>query len=209
MSPGFGSVFLWISATILWWSGWREEAVEGIPHWAVGVYLSVWPLALLWKVSITPPLTINGAWIWTWMAFLILASRIPSSRRWTSISAGVLLGSIYLLLSRLAYYPSGFSQFLTSWGTAIFVGWLAALLLKPASEQLLAISAAIFLNEGISTYLLTSADTILVGNTLDWMENWWIAALFARLWSVSVRALADQARRWPIKIRWRRGGQRS
>jgi hypothetical protein len=208
MSPVFGAVFLWISATILWWSGWREEAVDGIPHWVVGVFLSVWPFALLGKVSITPALAINGAWIWTWVAFLILAWRIPSSRRWTSISAGVLLGTIYLLLSRLAYYPTGVSHFIAPWGTAILVGWLAALLLRPASEQLLAISTAIFLNEGITAYLLTSPDSILLGNVSEWMENWWIAVLFARLGSVLVRTLADQTRRWAVKLGWRRGGER-
>jgi hypothetical protein len=209
MSPVFGAVFLWISATILWWSGWREEAADGIPHWAVGVFLSVWPLALLGKVSITPALDINGAWIWTWVAYLLLAWRIPSSRRWTSISVGVLLGSIYLLLSRLAYYPSGFSHFFAPWGIAVLIGWLAAILLRPASEQFLAISTTIFLTEGITTHLLTSTDSIHLSHVSEWMKNWWIAVLCARLGSVFVSTLTDKTRRWVVKLGLRRGGQRS
>jgi hypothetical protein len=209
MSPVFGAVFLWISATILWWSGWREEAADGIPQWAVGVFLSVWPLALLGEISITPALDINGAWIWTWVAYLVLARRIPSSRRWISISVGVLLGSIYLLLNRLAYYPSGFSHFFAPWGIAVLVGWLSAILLRPASEQLLAISTAIFLNEGITTHLLTPIDSILLNNVSEWMENWWIAVLSARLGTVLVRTLVDQTRRRVVKLGWRRRGQRS
>jgi hypothetical protein len=206
MSPMFGAVFLWLLATILWWSGWREEAVGTIPQWAVGAFLAVWPLALLGNVAIHSSLSFNGAWIWTMLAMIALACGIQSTRRWTSISAGVLLGCVYLLLNRLAFYPSGISHYFAPWGAAIVVGWFSALLLRHASEQFLAVSFGLYLSEGISALVMTN---ILGVHEYEWMEGWWIALLFARLWSVTVKTLAIQARGWALKKGWRRGGQRS
>jgi hypothetical protein len=209
MSPMFGAVFLWLLATILWWSGWREEAVGSISHWAVGTFLAVWPLALLAKVTITPSLSFNGAWIWTMTAIIVLAWGIQTTRRWTSISAGVLLGSIDLLLNRLAFYPSGFSHHFAPWGTAFVVGCFSALLLRNASEQFLAVSSGLILSEGISALVMNVTNSTPGVHASVWMESWWIAVLFARLWSVSVKSLAIQARRWALKLGWGRGGQRS
>jgi hypothetical protein len=206
MSPMFGAVFLWLLASILWWSGWREEAVGAIPQWAVGAFLAVWPFALLANAAIHPFLSLNGAWIWTMSAMIALAWGIESTRRWTSISTGVLLGCIYLMLNRLAFYPSGLSHFLAPWVMAIVIGWVSAMLLRNASEQFLAISVGLYLSEGISALVMTSIPRVLES---EWMEFWWIAVLFARLWSESVKSLAIQARRWTLKKGWRRGGQRS
>ncbi len=209
MSPVFSAVFLWILATILWWSGWREEATEGIPHWAVGVFLAVWPLALLGDVAITSSLMLNGAWIWTLLAIVTIAWRIHPSRRLLSLSAGMLIGSIYLLLSRLSFYPFGLSHFIAPWGTAIIVGWLSALLLRNASEQILTVSSALYLSEGISAFAQSASDVIPVVQASEWMEGWWIAVLYARLWSVSVKSIAGQASKWALKMGWKRGGQSS
>jgi hypothetical protein len=209
MSPVFAAVFLWLLATILWWSGWREEAAGCIPYWAVGVFLAIWPLALLANVPITPSLSVNVAWLWTLLAIITMAMGIQQTRRWTSISAGVLLGCIYLLLNRIAYYPSGFSHYFAPWGTAIVVGWLSSLLLRNASEQFLAISAGLYLSEGISAFLMFISDSNLDIKAAEWMEVWWIAVLFTRLWSVSMKSIAVQARRLALKMGWNRGGQRS
>jgi hypothetical protein len=208
MSPVFGAVFLWLLATILWWSGWREEAVGSIPHWAVGTFLAVWPMALIASVDITPAISFNGAWLWTLSAIIVLGRGIQTTRRWTSISAGVLLGCVYLLLSRLALYPSGFSHYFAPWGAAIVVGWFSAMILRNAPEQLLAVSAGLYLSEGITALVMTVTDSFAVVQASEWMEGWWIAVLFARLWSVSVKSLATQARRWALKISRGRGGQR-
>jgi hypothetical protein len=201
----FGAVLLWISATVLWWSGWKEEAAEGIPHWAVGVFLAVWPVALFWNFTATASLTVNGAWIWTIMASITMAVRLQPTRRWTSISAGVLLGSVYLLLSRLSFYPSTYSHFFASWTIAIIVGWISAILLRNASEQILAISSALFFSEGISIIVFSTSESISLDKSSEWIEYWWIAVLYARLWSVSVQSIADQARRLALRMGWRRG----
>ncbi|MCD9021226.1 hypothetical protein [Cohnella silvisoli] len=205
MSPVFSAVFLWLMATILWWSGWREEAGEGFPHWMVGSFLAIWPLALLANVAITPSLQVNGAWLWTLFALITMAWRTNPNRRWTSISAGVLLGSIYLLLCRLAYYPSGFSHFIAPWGTAILVGCLSALLLRNSTEQLLAISTALYLSEGITVFVQSTSDTFPIVKASEWLEVWWISVLVSRLWSISVKSAAIQARRWAFKMGWKRG----
>ncbi len=209
MSPVFGAVFLWLLATILWWSGWREEATEDIPHWAVGVFLSGWPMALLVNVRLTASLSLNGAWIWMLACIAIMAWRIPSIRRWTSVSAGILVGAVYILIYRLAYYPSGFTHFLAPWGAAMLVGWLAALLLRNVSEQVLAVSSGLYFSAGITVLVHGSSEPDALVHASEWMQGWWIAVLYARLWSVSVRTVLDQAKRWSFKMGGKRGGQRS
>ncbi|WP_147423824.1 hypothetical protein [Cohnella endophytica] len=209
MSPAFGAAFLWLLTTILWWSGWREESKERLPHWAVGVFLAVWPMALLINVKLTLALTFNGAWLWTLVAIVVLAVITPSVRRWMAMSSGVLLGAVYVLISRLAYYPSGFSHAYASWLTAMIVGALAAVLLRGVSEQVLAISAAFYLSDGITAFVHSSmaSEAIPISRAMDWMEAWWVALLSARLGTISVKATMELARRWAP--RWGgRGGQR-
>jgi hypothetical protein len=209
MTPEFGAVFLWLIATILWWSGWKEEATESIPHWAVGVFLAVWPFALLTDVPIPSSQQINGAWLWTLLALITMAWRIHPIRRWMSISAGMLVASIYLLLSRLAYYPSGFSHYLAPTITAIVVGWLSALLLRNVPEQLLAITAALYISEGISALGLSSSDAFSVIKTSEWIEGWWIAVLFARFWSIFIKTFRLLTRKWALKLGWNKGRESS
>lgn len=209
MSPVFGAVFLWLMATILWWSGWRGEAMEDVPHWAIGIFLAIWPLALLGNVTITPAFSVNGAWIWTLVMIMILGWRTPAMRRWISVSAGILLSSIFVVLSRLAHYPSGFSQFVAPWGVAIIIGLLAAVLLRHAAEQMLAISTGFYLNEGIDAFVHASLDSIQIIHTSEWMQGWWIAILSARIVSVSAKAVVTATRKWALKIGGKRGGQRS
>ncbi|WP_373229746.1 hypothetical protein [Cohnella sp.] len=203
------AVMLWISATVLWWSGWREEAAEGIPHWAVGVFLAGWPFTLLWEMKLSSTLTVNGAWIWTLAAFITLAWRIQPLRRWTALSAGVLLGSIYLLLGRLSYYPFALSHFLSPWGLAIVLGCLSALLLRNAPEQLIAVTISLFLIDGITDVVLLPSDMMALGKSSEWVKGWWIAVLCARLWSVSMTSIKSLTTRWALRMGWRRGGQRS
>jgi xanthosine utilization system XapX-like protein len=209
MPPAYGAAFLWLMTTILWWSGWREEASEGIPHWAVGAFLAVWPFAWLGNVVVTPNFTVNGAWIWTFLAGALLARRTHAKRRWTAISAGLLVGSIYVLVSRLAHYPTGFSHYLDPWGAAIVVGFLTSLIVRSVSEQVLAISTGLYVSMGIYAYLQTASGTIFEGKASEWMAGWWIAVLSSRLSSLTVRALADLARKWTFKVGEKRGDQRS
>lgn len=209
MSPVLGAVLLWISATVLWWSGWREEATEGIPQWAVGVFLAGWPFNLLWDIKLSTTLVVSGAWLWTLLAFVALAWRIQSIRRWTALSAGLLLGSIYLLLGRLAYYPFVLSHFLTAWGLAIVLGCLSSLLLRDVHEQLIAISLSLILIDGLTAAILEPSNIIALGKASEWMSGWWIAVISARLCSVSMEAIKTLALRWALRMGWRRGGQRS
>jgi hypothetical protein len=208
MPPAFGAVFLWLMATILWWSGWREESPTEVPHWAVGVFLAIWPLAWLSEITVIPGLTINGAWLWTFITVVLLACRLNANRRWLALSTGVLIGSIYAVMSRLALYPSGLSHYFDPWGAAIVVGWLSALLLRNVSEQALAISAGLYLSEGISALLIAASGSVFEVRASEWMERWWIALLFSQLWALTVKALIEFARKRIPKIGTRRGGQR-
>lgn len=209
MSPLFGAVFLWLLAAILWWSGWREDATEGFPHWGVGIFLSLWPMTVLINIPLTSSLAVNGAWIWTTVSVLVLSCRISPNRRLTSISAGMLVGSVYVLLNRLAYYPSGFSHYFAPWGAAILLGWLSSLLLRNVWEQVLTLSVGLYLSAGIGLLVQTSLGETQVVRGAEWMEGWWIALLSARLWSLAVSTFADTGRKWAFKMGEKRGGQRS
>jgi hypothetical protein len=195
MSPVFGAMFLWISTAILWWSGWREEAAEDIPERAVAIYLAGWPFAVRFNPHVSPSFSINGALIWTFAAVSFLAFRLDAARRWASLSAGVLLGAIHLFLNRVADFPSGFSGCYPSWAAALWIGVLAGVLLRDASEQIITISAALFLGEIVGTLGQTAWEPFSWGGSSQWMEGWWIAVIAARIWSVSTRLLSVKSRK--------------
>jgi hypothetical protein len=207
MSSMLAVISLWSIATILWWSGWREEIGGGISHRAVGIFLVGWPFTWLWQWRLNTELNIQGVWVWTFIAFVALFVCTLPARRWTALSVGILLGSIYLLLSRLSYYPLLLSPYLSSWGLALVVGALAALLLSYASEQLLAISASFFIVNAVAVGFHSPLEVITFGDTA-WMEGWWMAVLFSRLWSVTIPVLLNQMSKWVFRWGRRRGGQR-
>ncbi|WP_239614116.1 hypothetical protein [Cohnella mopanensis] len=208
MPAAIGAVFLWLMTTILWWSGWREETTENIPHWAVGAFLAVWPFAWLANIGFTPQITINGAWIWTFLAGLLLAWRMRPSRRWTVISAGFLVGSIYVVISRLAHTPSGMLSYLDPWGAAIVIGMLSAVIVRNVSEQVLAISTGLVLSMGIYAYLQMTSGSLLEMKATQWIESWWIAVLCSRLWTLAARSAVNLRRKWNFKMGQKRGGER-
>lgn len=209
MSPVFGAVFLWTSTAILWWSGWREEAAEDIPERAVAIFLAGWPFAVSWNPHVSPNFSVNGAFIWTFAAVSALFWRHQSPRRWASVSTGVLLGSINLFLERLAAFPSGLNSYYPSWAAALLIGWLSAFLLRNASEQVITISTALFLGETVSGLTDSTSEPLWWGGSPDWLEGWWIAVIFARVWSVAAVMVTLQARKWGWKMGLKRGGQRS
>jgi len=209
MSPIYGAAFLWLIAAILWWSGWREETSEDVPDWAAGVFLAVWPLAALGKLVITPSLSVNGAWLWTLVSIAALAWRTPPVRRWTAASAGLLVGSVGILLGRLALMPASFAQDIPPVATAAFAGLLVALLLRPASEQTIAISVSLYVCEAVFALADASGGGAPETREAYWLEGWWTAALTARAWTFAARRTGEWTRKWADRFAEKRGGQRS
>lgn len=207
MSPVFGAVILWLATVILWWSGWREEAAGGIPHRAVAIFLGSWPLFIGWSLTPTSFVTLHGAWVWTIALIIAIASKMEASWRWTSVSAGLLFGSIYLLLHRISYYPYDWSRVAAPWGAAILIGVLAAILLRDASLQLLSLSVAIAVSESVSAIAVSRSEAIVSGYSLEWTRNWWIAVLCARLCALILVGFARLKLQRELKIGWRRGGK--
>ncbi|TVY04549.1 hypothetical protein [Cohnella terricola] len=208
MSPIFIAAFLWLIAAILWWSGWREEPIEGVPYWAVGIFLAVWPLAILGSLPVTSSVSLNGAWLWTLISVGALAWRIPPARRWMSLSAGILIGSVAILLGRIAYSPIGIAHGYTPWAIPILVGLLAALFLRSLPEQVLAISLSLILSEGIAAIVQAPGESMSEIRGAAWLEGWWIAVSFARLWSAAVKSAVEHGRKLTLKFSGKRGGQR-
>jgi len=209
MSPLYGAAFLWLVAAILWWSGWREETTENLPGWAAGLFLAVWPLAWLGKVTIADDLSVNGAWVWTLFSAVLAGARMPAARRWTSASGGLLIGSVAILAGRLIFIPSGFEPDGSSWAIAALIGLLAGLLLRSASEQAVAVSVCLVINEVAHVLLRAQADTLPAGAPDEGLQAWWIAILCARLWTTFAKAAGEQGRKWAVRSGGRRGGQRS
>lgn len=209
MSPVFGAVILWLATVILWWSGWKEEAAGGIPHRAVAVFLVSWPLFVGWSLPLTSSVSLHGAWVWTIALVIAVAWKMEASWRWTSVSAGLLFGSIYLLLHRVANYPFHWSKVAAPWGAAILIGVLAAILLRDAPLQLLSLSVAIAISELVMAIVMSRTEAVALGPSLEWTRNWWVAMLCARLCSLILAGLAKYRRRRELSIDWRKGGERS
>jgi uncharacterized membrane protein AbrB (regulator of aidB expression) len=91
----------------------------------------------------------------------------------------------------------------------MIVGWLSALLLRNVSEQVLAVSCGLYFSAFLSVLTHGSTEPDALVRASEWMQGWWIAVLFARLWSVTVRNVSDQTKRWSFKLGGKRGGQRS
>lgn len=208
MSPVFGAVILWLATVILWWSGWKEETSGGIPQRAVAIFLSGWPLFMGWSLPLTSSLSLQGAWLWMFALILAIAWKLEGSQRWTSASAGLLFGAIFILLHRLTEYPLGWSKVAAPWGIAILVGGMASVLLKDAPSQLLSLSVAVALGEGVPA-LFFAASGAGDEASLAWMRNWWIAVLFARLCATIAEAFVRFKQARDRKIGWRRGDERS
>ncbi|XID94244.1 hypothetical protein ACF3MZ_06895 [Paenibacillaceae bacterium WGS1546] len=209
MSPIFGAAFLWLVATILWWSGWREEPAGELPHWTVGVFLSVWPIALFGNIRLTPAYSVNGAWAWTVLAVLFVALRLPPASRWKAISAGLLVGAVALLLERLAFAAYGFVHGFLPWGIALIVGLLAALSFRSLNEQALAITASELFAGGTAALLASQAGPFSSEWTAQWLCAWWIAVLFARAWTELAAAFGKLAAKGLLGSGEKGGEQRS
>lgn len=209
MSPVFGAVILWLATVILWWSGWKEEAAGGISHRAVAVFLFSWPLFVGWSLPLTSSVSLHGAWVWMIALVIAVAWKMEASWRWTSVSAGLLFGSIYLLLHRVANYPFSWSKVAAPWGAAILIGVLAAILLREAPLQLLSLTLAIGISELVMIIVVSRSEEVMLRPSLDWVRNWWVGMLCARLCSSVLAGFSKSKRRREMSIGWRRGGERS
>lgn len=199
MSPLFGAAFLWLVAAILWWSGWREESTDDLPGWAVGLFLAIWPLAWLGKVPLTGSLSVNGASVWTLFSIALVSWRLPAARGWTAVCGGLLIGSVAVLAGKLAYIPSGFAPAGSSWAIAVLIGWLAALLLRTASEQALAVTVCLFLIAVAHAFARAQSAELPVAVPDEGLLAWWIALFCARLWTAFVKAAGEWVRKGAVK----------
>ncbi|MFC5699866.1 hypothetical protein ACFPVX_01115 [Cohnella faecalis] len=204
MPPLYGAGFLWIAASVLWWSGWREESEDRLPDRAAAVFLAGWPLTAWWSRQVEPGVTINGAFAWAGIAMLVLLWRLSSGRRWTAVAAGMMIGCLFVLLEKWpAFERNGFDPS-EPWPLALLGGVLLGFLLRTASEQIVALTAALILAEGFAALPLRESGYAIIGNA-EWMERWWIALLSARLWSWLAAAFV----RWFWNPSWNKDGGRT
>ncbi|TJY44363.1 hypothetical protein E5161_03000 [Cohnella pontilimi] len=205
MPPGYAAFFLWTAAAILWWSGWREETADGIPERAVAVFLAGWPLTAWMKTGLghAASVQVNGAFMWTAVAMIVLALTMTPPAAWTALSAGILAGSFAVMLSFSPHFYLTAPDWLAGRGAALVVGMMSAALCRGASGQIVAASAALCLCEGLSNLWLRESGPFVIG-TERWMESWWTSVLTARLASY----LASAAFR-VVRSPWRRGGQQT
>lgn len=185
MPPGYTAFFLWIASAILWWSGWRKETSEGIPDAAVAVFLAGWPFAAWIHWPVGDQVRVNGAFAWTALAMIALLWRMKEPGRWTSISAGLLIGSLGLGTVSNAWQAAGLPDWTSGGPAAAAAGAAACLLTGSAAEQIAAVTVAIMMPELLKAAVLTEAGRVTIGSA-SWMAGWWIAVVSARLLAAAV-----------------------
>ncbi|MBW5446661.1 hypothetical protein GE107_11375 [Cohnella sp. CFH 77786] len=199
MPPGYTAFFLWVASAVLWWSGWREETADGIPDYAVAVFLAGWPLAAWLELPAGGHATVGGAFVWTALAVFALAWRMESPARWTAWSAGFLLGSLMLILTISPWLSIRLPEEMHGRAAGALTGAASTLLVPGAAGQVAAVTLAMSIPD------LWRAGWLQAGGRLigsgRWMESWWIAVLTAR----SLSVLAAFARRNVVSFGWRKG----
>jgi hypothetical protein len=188
MPSGYTAGFLWLAASILWWSGWREEFARGIPSAAVAVYLAGWPFAawLEWPLSRWGRL--NGAFLWSLLAAFALLIRMKETERWRAMTAGLFVSSMAVGRTAAESGSSMFPEWLTGqWGLAA-AGAAVFLLAVGAEGQFAAVTVGLALPELLAACWHSGGSAASIGSP-EWMDGWWIAVFAARVLSNALPAI--------------------
>ncbi|WEK55671.1 MAG: hypothetical protein P0Y55_06385 [Candidatus Cohnella colombiensis] len=200
MNPMFIAIFLWLAAVILWWCGWRAENESYVSQKAVAIALFAWPFMMNVHIRASTTWLIHGGWIWMLVIALVLLWKLERSIGWLASSTGLLLGAIELLLHRMVVLPKGTLIVIASWGSAIFIGLLASLLLRGVASQIVAISLGILLLVAYNGFTETA-----------WvpMADWWIALFSVRFFGLLLKTFAQWLKILNAQSNWNRRRQRS
>ncbi|MBN2984333.1 MULTISPECIES: hypothetical protein [Cohnella] len=208
MPVWFAAGIGWLIASVLWWSGWRNELAEGVPGRWAGLYLAGWPFACAAAWMVPDGFSLNGSFGWTVMFALALFGLMDADQRWMSLAAAMFIAAAVLFLFSLASMSKGekFDAFSLA---AVAAGIVAATMLGTAVEQL----AAVFLGCLAASLAMSG----LFGQT--WFQHsdaagsvgihpWWLSVFAARSLSLVLRFLSNRFGGRENPDGWDEGGEK-
>lgn len=208
MPAGYVSAVVWMTAVILWWSGWRREMADGVPGSLVTLFLIGWVFSVRASIPIGwlgQEVILNGATAFTIAFAAAVGCRIEGAERLAACAAGILLASIALFLDKLAELVPGLMTMEPIWCTSAILSVVAAIVVRGAGEQFVALTLGLALSEAAVALLADRAGAEIRFGGFAWTDRWWLTAAV-------VRAISTAAAWLPQRTgsrRWKRGGERS
>ncbi len=198
MADGYWAGLLWLAATVLWWTGWRDELGGDLSPRAVSGFLLLWPAG--WLASRALPSDAKPVML----ALLLLAVTIgicrplAAERRLTVWSVAMLGSAILFLLSHPAVWLYGWIRFEPARDLPVLLGVFVALTLRTMREQLAAQSLALLVAACGSLWLIPPPATWPA--TAAWADMWWLAAAAGRVVSLALHRVTQAMRhKWQGK----------
>jgi hypothetical protein len=177
MPSGLIAVVAWLTACILWWSGWRKELAEGLPPRLVSWLLLLWPLAfrlrLAWPAGEDATVW-NGAFIWGSAVGLFAMMGLNGSRRGTAGAAALLLAAIVLFLDEVTERAPGLSAVDPAWIVSLTAALVALVVARGPLERLATLGIGLSLAEAALSIGWLGGVHSEAGGT-SWSDRWWLA----------------------------------
>jgi hypothetical protein len=205
VQPGLISIVIWLAVVILWWSGWRKELSVGLPEWGVTLFLVLWPFSNARTYSLGALGELNLGLVLILLAAMLASLTLSKIRRWTSLAAGLLIGSISLFMSKLALVIPSLLAANPRWYLAGLIGFIAVMLLRSPLEQWLAITVGLALATFADSWLRTEPRGIALLGDSEWMAGWWLAVGCSRSLSYLMQRIGAV---WS-RLNLRKGGERT
>jgi hypothetical protein len=190
MPFGLTASSIWLSAAILWVSGWKDELAGDLPRRAVAIWLGAWPF-LAWRMfAIGPKAAIGGAVIWAVLAAVILLWKMSDDERRIALSAGFFCCTLGVMVTYLLMPLFSGASGTTVVAVSVIIGWIASLWGKRASVQIVAVTMATIMPEIWKWVAPLENERAWIGSG-QWMAAWWIGMAAARLATYLYNAAAQ------------------
>ncbi|MBB6735777.1 hypothetical protein [Cohnella zeiphila] len=203
MPSGFISAVAWLTACILWWSGWRKELAECLPERFVSWMLILWPI--VFRLRIKWPageraVVWDGAFVWGSAAALAAMVWLNASRRGTAGAASLLIAAVVLFLDQITEHAPRLATVDPLWIVSLTAALIALIVVRNPLERLAALGIGLSLAEAALALGWLGGPNGEAGG-LVWSDRWWLAAGEMRL--------AAYLAAWASDLVRRRGGSRN
>lgn len=183
MNPGFLSLILISISLILLASGWKRTLLGNVPHVAIVLFFTSWCISGLFHVRLRDGTVIGGtAVVLAVVVALVLLGHRSLLGALHYVSLGLFLASVYYLMKHLGQLDPFFLPSRSWAGPAIVVALLAAALIRRTKDQIACLSLALL--SGYALYWFVHRERVAVPlGDLRFQDEWWLAAVVARLCS--------------------------
>ncbi|MBD2861332.1 hypothetical protein [Paenibacillus oceani] len=183
MNAGFLSWILILVTFILLASGWKTFLLRGVSYQAILTFFAAWCVASRFDVSmgkgwavngvIVPLLILIGAALWRQRSFL---------GGLHGLSFGLFLASVYYLLKHMGDIDPFFLPSRVTFGAALILALLAAILVRKPEDQIACLSFALLCGSALYGYVHKGQSAMPFAG-LPFQDEWWLAVGSARLMS--------------------------